>query len=228
MAATPRGEPRTVPDPAGDQYDEAMAKVREKRRAEDAGMASPVSLAGNIVRDFQAGPPIKRPSLAQSLIPVVGPAWEATADFQEGDYAGAAFNGAMALADVLPVGVVAKGARMMTKGVGILKDGSVTANATAKQLRRKGIAGPGQEIHHTVPLNGTGRTVQDWRNHFAFVKVMPKEQHRRLTGSWNGKPRYDPIRRIWYGTTDWQKVFPTTVVMKTADGIQNSTTQKRR
>ena len=24
-----------------------------------------------------------------------------------------------------------------------------------------------------------------------------------------GKPEFDPIREIWYGTTDWQKAVPT-------------------
>jgi hypothetical protein len=83
------------------------------------------------------------------------------------------------------------------------------------------VARPGQEIHHAVPLKGLGRTVQDWKNHYPFLKVLPKEQHRRLTGSWNGKPRYDPIRRIWYGTTDWMKAVPTGIGSWGVDGIQN-------
>ena len=33
MAAMPRGEPRTVPDPAGELYDREMAKVRAERAA---------------------------------------------------------------------------------------------------------------------------------------------------------------------------------------------------
>jgi hypothetical protein len=223
MASMPRGQPRTVPDPAGELYDREMAKVRAKREAEERGLRSPLDMAQNALQDFQSGPKIQRPTLAQSFIPVVGPAWEAAADLQEGDYAGAAFNGVMAVADALPVGVAVKGIRAATKGVGVLKEGSVTANAAAKQLRARGVVKPGHEVHHTVPLKGASRTAQDPRNHFALLKVLPKEQHRRLTGSWNGKPRYDPIRRVWYGTTDWQKAVPTGVAGYAADAWENLT-----
>lgn len=111
--------------------------------------------------------------------------------------------------------------------MGVLKDGSVTASAAAKSLRRKGIAKPGQEIHHTVPLNGKSRTAQDPRNHYALLKVLPKEQHRRLTGSWQGKPKYDPVRRVWYSTTDWQKAAPVGVAGYTADGAENLTKRRK-
>jgi hypothetical protein len=142
-------------------------------------------------------------------------------DLQDQNYASAAFNGAMAVADALPFVVAAKGVRMATKGVGILKKGSVTANAAGKQLRRLGVATTGEEIHHAIPLNGASRTAQDWRNHYAFLKVLPKDVHRRLTGSWNGKPMYDPIRRIWYGTTDWMKAVPTGLAGYAADAVEN-------
>lgn len=188
----PLGEPKSVPDPEGELYDREMARRK-----------------------------IARPTTLQSFIPVVGPAWEAAADFQDGDYASAAFNGAMAVADVLPVGIAAKGVRAASKGVTMLKKGSVTANAAAKSLRRKGVAGKGQEIHHTIPLKGKSRTAQDPRNNYMFLKVLPKEQHRRLTGSWDGKPRYDPIRRVWYGTNDWQKALPTTLVGDAMDTLEN-------
>jgi len=221
MARMPRGEPTTVPDPAGDLYDQDMARVRAQREAEDGGIRSPLRLVAGAFRDFQDGPDIQRPTTAQSFIPIVGPAWEAVADLQDGNYAGAAFNGAVAVADALPVGVVVKGARMASKGAGIWKTGSVTADASRKVLRSRGVAKPGEEIHHTIPLQGLGRNVQDPRNHYALLKVLPKEQHRRLTGSWGGKPRYDPIRRIWYGTTDWMKAVPTGLAGYAADSREN-------
>jgi hypothetical protein len=223
MARMPSGEPRTVPDPAGDLYDQEMAKARAQQRAEDRGLRSPLELAKDTLHDFQNGPDIRRPTTEQSFVPIVGPAWEAAADLQDGNYAGAAFNGAMAVADVLPLGVAVKGARAFAKGVGVLKKGSVTADASRKVLRNLGVARPGQEIHHTIPLKGLGRNVQDPRNHYAFLKVLPKEQHRRLTGSWAGKPRYDPIRRVWYGTTDWMKAVPASLSASVADGVENAT-----
>lgn len=206
------------------RHDAFVASIhRQEREPEDAGFRSPLDVAQNALHDFQDGPKIQRPNLAESFIPVVGPAWEAAADLQDGNYGGAAFNGAMAVADALPIGVAAKGIKALTKGVGVLKGGSVTADAARKVLRRVGMAKPGQEIHHTIPLDGLGRNVQDPRNHYAFLKVLPKEQHRRLTGSWSGKPRYDPLRRMWYGTTDWMKAIPTGVAGYAADAWENVT-----
>lgn len=208
MARMPLGQPRSVPDPDGDAVDRMLAQERAKREAEDAGVPF-VDAARNALHDFQRGPRIPRPNGLESMIPVVGPAWEAAGELQEGNYTGAAVDAASAVADVLPIGVGAKGLRAAAKGIGILKKGSVTADAARKVLRRVGMAGPGQEIHHSIALNGLGRNVQDPRNHYAFLKVLTKEQHRRLTGSWMGKPRYDPIRRVWYGTTDWMKAGAT-------------------
>lgn len=221
MALAPRGRSRTVPDPAGDLYDQEMDKLRAKRQAEDGGFRSPLDVAQDAFQDFQDGPDIRRPNLAQSLIPVVGPAWEAVADLQDGNYGGAAFNGAMAVGDALPVGFAVKGLKAASKGIGAFKKGSVTAGAAATKIRRVGLAGKGEEIHHTIPLNGTSRSAQDWRNHYALLKVLPVEQHRRLTGSWMGKPRYDPIRRVWYGTTDWMKAAPTGLASYAADALEN-------
>jgi hypothetical protein len=223
MASMPRGQPRTVPDPEGELYDREMAKIRAQRQAEDRGFRSPVEMAQEALKDFQNGPKIQRPNLAQSFIPVVGPAWEAAADLQDGNYAGAAFNGAMAVADALPVGVAVKGIRAARKGVGVLKEGSLTANAAASRLRDWGIAKKGEQIHHTIPLNGISRKEQNWRNHYALLKVLPEETHQRLTRSWNGKPRFDPIRRVWYGTTDWQKAVPVGLGGYAADALENVT-----
>jgi hypothetical protein len=206
------------------KHEAFVASIREaQRRPAAPALRAPLDMAGKALRDFQEGPDIPRPSLAQSFIPVVGPAWEAAANLQDGNYAGAVFNGAMAVADVLPVGFVTKGARAATKGITVLKNGSVSANAAAKQMRAKGLAGPGEEIHHTIALKGKSRTAQDPRNHYALLKVLPTEQHRRLTGSWKGKPRYDPVRRVWYGTTDWQKAAPTALAGYAADSWENVT-----
>lgn len=221
MALAPRGQPRTVPDPAGELYDQEMAKLKAKREAEDQGFRSPLDVAQDALHDFQNGPAIARPNLAESFIPVVGPAWEAVADLQDGNYAGATFNGAMAVADALPLGVAFKGLNAARKGIGVLKKGSVTAGAAAYQIRKAGLAKKGDEIHHTIALKGTSRSAQDPRNHYALLKVLPKAQHRRLTGSWKGEPRYDPIRRVWYGTTDWMKAVPTGVAGYASDAWEN-------
>jgi hypothetical protein len=201
-----------------------MAKERAQREAEDRGFCSPLEMAQAAFHDFQNGPKIRRPELAESFFPVVGPAWEAVADLQDGNYAGAGFNTLMAAADVLPGGVVVKGLKAASKGVGIFKKGSLTSGAAIKQYRnRLGIVGREWEVHHTAPLDGIARGAQNWRNHFVFLKPLPQEIHRRLHGSWNGKPKYDPIRRIWYGTTDWQKAVPTGIAGYAADAWENLT-----
>lgn len=224
MAPTmPRGQPRSVPDPEGELYDREMAKRRAQREAEDRGFRSPLEMAQDALHDFQNGPKIQRPTLGQSFIPVIGPAWEAAADLQDGNYGGAAFNGAMAVADALPVGVAVKGLRSLSKGVGIFKKGSLTSRAATQQYRRRLGMGPGEEVHHTIPLDGIPRDAQNWRNQFAFFKPLPQEVHQRLHRSWNGKPRFDPMRRIGYGTTDWQKAVPTGVAGYGADSWENLT-----
>lgn len=182
---------------------------------------SPVDIAEEAFQDFQNGPRIQRPNLAQSFIPVVGPAWEAAADLQDGNYGGAAFNAAMALGDALPVGAVVKGARAARKGIGVLKKGSVTAGAAAKKIKRAGLTAPGQEIHHSIPLNGLSRSAQDWRNHYALLKILPKATHRRLTGRWGDAPRFNALERLWHGTTDWQKSGPAALGAYAADSWEN-------
>jgi hypothetical protein len=173
------------------------AALKAKRIDVENRLQSPADWAVDKLREFQNGPPIPRPNVAETFIPVIGPAWEAAGDLQDGDYGGALFNGAMAVADALPVGVALKGIRAAGKGVRILKEGKLTASAAQQMYRRRlGIVGRETEVHHSIPLDGVPRNVEDWRNHFAFLKPLPIEQHRRLTGSWGTKPKYDPIRRI--------------------------------
>jgi hypothetical protein len=195
-----------VPDEAGERYDREMAKVRAARQAEDRGL-NPIGAMTGALGDFQNGPKIARPSFGWTLVPVVGPAWEAAANLQDGDYLGTGINGAAAIADVAGLGVAVKGVRALSKGVGLLNTGSMTAESSRKILRARGLAKPGQEIHHTRALNGLGRSVPDDRNHYMFLKVMPQETHRRLRGSWNGKPKFDPIRRTWHNATEWQQAI---------------------
>ena len=203
MASMPRGQPQSVPDPEGDLYDQEMAKLRAARIAEEQDVRPP---PGPEASGGQGGGfHISHPNTLESFIPVVGPAWEAAADLQDGNYLGAGLNTALAVADFFPAADLIKGVRAASKGIGLLKSGSVTADAARKVIRRVGLAGPGEEIHHSVPLNGLSRNAQSWKNHYPFLKTLDQEVHRRLTGSWMGKPRYDPLRRFWYGTPDWMK-----------------------
>lgn len=193
------------------------------RRAGDGGFRSPLDLAQDALHDFQNGPKIQRPNTVESFIPIVGPAWEAAADLQEGNYGGAAFNAAMAVGDALPVGAIVKGTRAATKGIGLVTKKSMSAGATAKRIRKAGLAGKGDEIHHSVELNGLSRSAQSWKNNPALLKTLPQETHRRIHGRWNGKPQFDPIRQAWHRTTDWQKSAPAAIGSYAADAWENLT-----
>lgn len=166
-------------------------------------------------------PRIPEPHPLVGFVPGIGPAWQAAADLERGKYGSAALNAAFAVGELTPLGPVVKGVKYARAGLGVLKKGSVTANASAKMIKSKGLARGDVEIHHSIPLKGKSRTAQDPRNHYLFLKVMPKEQHRRLTGKWDGKPMYDPVRKLWYGTTDWQKVAPTSTAIYGADAFEN-------
>lgn len=192
-------------------------------QAGDGGFNSPLDMAQDALHDFQNGPKIERPNTFQSFIPVIGPTWEAAADLQDGNYGGAAFNAAMAVGDALPVGAIVKGTKAATKGVGLVTSKSMSAGATAKRIRKAGLAGKGDEIHHTVALEGANRSSQSWKNNPALLKALPQETHRRLRGSWNGKPQFGPIRRVWHGTTDWQKAVPAAIGFYAADAWENVT-----
>lgn len=223
MATLPRNPARPTPDPAGRTPGD---------KAPAPGFLIPIDLLPP-TKSNDTAYKIRRPSTAESFIPIVGPAWEGIADYQDGNYAGAAFNGAMAVADALPITPAVKLLRVMYKLAKRYDKGLASADAMRKRFKALGLTSPGREVHHTIPLNGASRTAKgDVRNHAAFLKVMPQEQHRRLTGSWQVKlpdgtlqrlPQYNRAQKLWYGTTDWQKAFPTAVGAKAADSWQNLT-----
>jgi len=191
-------------------------------------MIAALADAREALEKFQDGPDLPRPNAAQTLIPIIGPAWQAAGDLQDGNYGAAAFNGLMAVGSVLPAAPAVRGLYMLSKGVPVLKGGSVTADAARKALKAKGLTGPGKEVHHTVALRGNSRNAQDPRNHYALLKVMPQDQHRRLTGSWGGEPSYGPIGRVWHGTNDWQKAVPAGLASYGADQLENKVQRNRR
>jgi hypothetical protein len=153
---------------------------------------------------FQPGPDGK-------LHPISG--WHTTGPFDFGvwshdinwpgvasDLADIGTNAAMAMEGVGVLGAIQKGTATNV--------GRMTAEAARKQLRRRGAAVTGEEIHHSVALNGISRTAENWRNHPAFLKVLSQADHRRLTGSWKGLPQYGPIQRFVVGTPNWMKTVP--------------------
>jgi hypothetical protein len=66
-----------------------------------------------------------------------------------------------------------------------------------------------------------------WKLNGQTIKISSRgrllDGHRRIHGAWNGKPQFDPIRRIWHGTTDWQKSVPAAIGSYAADAWENVT-----
>ena len=172
------------------------------------------------LRDFQAAPDIPRPNFLEQQIPVVGSAWQAVGDLQDGNYGAAALNGDMAVLEALPVGTAVKGARAAVRGVDYFA--KPTYNVVRRRLVNAGLVKKGQEVHHVIPMKGASRSIPDLRNNPALLKPLTQAQHRRIHGSWGGKPRYDPVRRVWYGTTEAMKTAPAGLIGYTISSAENA------
>jgi hypothetical protein len=177
-------------------------------------------IAGRL-HDFQAGPKIARPNLAQEFIPVIGPAWDAAADLQEGHYGSAAFNALMAAGDLLPAGYAVKAGKGAWELGRAMKTFLPKAAAIQKKMHKIGMALPTEEVHHVFALNGLGRYVPSFKNSPLFLKVLPKEVHRRLHGRWGGRPKFGLLPQLWHGTTDWMKAGAAGIGSYATDEAQN-------
>ena len=212
MARMPQGQPRPVPDPDGDRYDEMLRQERLRRAQAEAAEAGP------------PGASVGHPELLESLIPVWGSGREAVADFQEGDYAGAALNGALAASDLFLAGAIVKG---VAKG-GFYTVGKMAAKKATKKATKttpynwdakvrpwmgaQGYLAKGQAGHHwAIPQNGWGKGVPERiKNQPWNIKPMPEgpagaEMHGRMTGRYKGKPKFNALERYIYGTPAWSK-----------------------
>lgn len=221
----PKGGPRSVPDTAGERYDEMIRQERLKRERAEAAIARP------------SGSSVGHPGLAESLIPVWGSGREAVADFQEGDYAGAALNGALAASDLFLAGSIAKG--VAKGGVYVARNAAKKAPyAWKKEVRpwmvEQGYLKKGQRGHHwAIPQNGWGKSVAERvKNQPWNIKAMPEgpvgaEMHGRMTGSYQGKPRFNAVERYVHGTPTWSKVATGAAVGHPA-GAAKAQSDKRR
>jgi hypothetical protein len=221
MPLMSKGKPRSVPDPLAEPYNEMIRQEQASRdRADAAGPNSPRG-------------PVGHPGFAESLIPVWGSGREAVADFREGDYAGAALNGALAASDLFLAGSVAKG---------IAKGGFYVARNAAKKapyawktevrpwMGEQGYLLPRQHGHHwAIPQNGWGKRVPDAiKNQPWNIKPMPSpEVHGRLTGSYKGKPRFNAVEGYVQGTPTWSKVATGAAVGHPAGAVKAQVDKRR-
>ena len=174
--------------------------------------------AAKAFQDWQHSKPIGHPGIAESFIPVWGSGREALADLQEQDYGGAAFNGALAVSDLVPAKAVLGAAEK-----GLWKTGSHTWNATRKWMGKTRDLAKGQEVHHwAIPQGNWGRMVPDWIKHQPWnLKAMPSRQvHRRIHTNF-GEPRFGPAERFWHGTPAWWKAVLGSTMGKTEEDLRS-------
>lgn len=192
MARMPQGQPHSVPDAEGEAYDEMLRLERLKRERAEQGVG--------------------HPGFAESLIPVWGSGREAVADFQDGDYVGAALNAGLAASDVFLAGAVTKAAAKVATKAAATSAGkrvlSTTWNATRKRMQKSGYLPPGQQGHHwLIPQNKWGKQVPEAvKNGEWNIMPRPPVVHGRIHHRVGDLPRYNTVQRMAYGTPTTAKV----------------------
>jgi hypothetical protein len=157
------------------------------------------------LEDFQNGPRIPRPNIAIELTPVVGPAWDALGDLQDGHYGAAALNTGMAALEIIPgiemLGELGQAAKITEKvGTKVLSHRNVrNAMKSLDKIQ------PGEELHHVIRMKGASRTSANWKNNPLFTKALPQVTHRRLHTRFANLPKFGPVERTWYGTNRFMK-----------------------
>jgi len=94
---------------------------------------SPPKQSRHVSRNIDPNWELEDPG-AWAAVPVLGPAYEAAYDVQEGNYGSALFNGATALAEFSPLAPAIRIARLV-KLMRRYKDGLASANAMQKRFR---------------------------------------------------------------------------------------------
>jgi hypothetical protein len=179
----------------------------------------PIPQMEGAIRDYMAkdanGQPVHPVGHAGpigSLVPLYPGIRNGLADAQVGDWGAVGGDAASVAFDGASLALGGGAAEAAAKGLP-WKTGKVSANAANRMVRRKlGLAGTeaglNKEVHHVFGLKGISRNAENWRNQFPLLKVMEKGQHRRMTGRWDGLPKFNPLQRAWYGTPTWMKAAP--------------------
>ncbi|WP_156397172.1 MULTISPECIES: hypothetical protein [unclassified Sphingomonas] len=174
-------------------------------------------------------------------VPVVGSAWQAAADLQDGDYAGAAFNTAMLAAEISPFAPIARVVKL-TRAVNKMRKARLLASSSTQlsrirkiEQKARNLAGNTEEfvIHHVYPMKGAAPTSREarrieglWRNHPANMKILPKHIHEGVHNGF-GNPVTDPVLKLWHGTNDLHKTSAAFTGAAAADVAQNVSQPRR-
>ncbi len=163
------------------------------------------------------------PSGVGAYTPVVGSLWNATHDFQDGDYGWAAFNTAMAVSDVFLVNSIRKG--IMKGGLKAITMGNKPWNHSrwydpttnySRFYHTSGFAGKNIPIHHSFLYQnmGVGKHTPNFiKNQIFNLRPITKrvikgieyngwEMHRAIHGR-SRLLELNSFQRFRYGTPTW-------------------------
>jgi hypothetical protein len=199
-----------VPDPHGEAYDKMIRQHRLmlQNRTARAPQSPPSPSSQPSASDRQPTEGSERgffgrhPSVGGSLVPVLGSARVAYADYLDHDYVGAGVNAALAVGDLSGEGFVLN--ELRRGGAKVV--GSNAWKTTRKWMGDKGLLDAGQHGHHwLIPRKSAA---PDWlKNQPWNIKGMPSpEVHGRIHGRYAGKPQFNAVQRYWYGVPAWAKV----------------------
>ncbi len=156
---------------------------------------------------------VDHPGALESMIPVWGSGKEALADFEVGNYGGAAFNAGMAVSDAFLAKAVASGLAkggLKLAGPHVWRTKPWEAGQGARQwMGRQGFVKPGQPAHHWI-FEQKSSVPEFIKNQPPFIKAMKDAlQHGRIHGAYTSKgtrlPPFNLAQRLWFGTPQWAK-----------------------
>jgi hypothetical protein len=232
-SSTRTGENLQAPQPA-DVRALGSRSAQPQPTVPDNGDASssPLQAASDAFSNFQKGPAIPRPNLAESFIPVVGPGWEAVADLQQGNYGGAALNGALAASDLFLAGSIAKG---IAKGAIYVADKTASRAAPyawrymRDRMQEDGFIKAGEEGHHwAIPQNQWGKDIPEWiKNQPWNIKSLDRVTHARLRNKIGGLPKFGALDQLRYGTPAWAKAGAGSAAGHSVSAIEASSEDDR-
>ncbi len=206
----------------GDNFEEALAEDWQRRTrlaAESASDFAPhqqwVGSPGRMeAQDAAAATPFN--GVIVPYLPAIGPALKSGYELRTGHPLEALRSETLAVLDLGALPIAGRVGTAVSRGIGT-KTFTPTANQVTSKMRKLKMAVKGEEIHHSIPLDGLPRNIKDWRNYPPFLKVLPRASHRRLRGKWDEKPKYEFLQRLWVGTPTWMKTAPAWVIGRGMD-----------
>lgn len=199
-------QPRSVPDPYGDGYDEMLRQHGANTRGTEAKLAAKAV----------TGPPRPRneiDSVAAGIAKVLSGPRAARRELEEGHTGQAIVDGATAAADLVWSGLAGRGlvkGKLKLKGPFEWRTKPWQEERGVRQwMGDMGFAEKGQPVHHAlIPQNGWGKRIPDFiKNQPANLKPTDTLTHTRIHSASRkfGLPRFNALERYLKGTPTWWK-----------------------